>query len=269
MPFHSRSAYGPDPHAGANRNNAAQRGWGSGWPNCQKKQARVSKAGVVVPVRREIAELVAVLFEATEKRFKYDIKSGQTWGFACRAIRGTNVPSNHSWGLAVDINSLTNPMQSTFKSDMPPAMVQMWEACGFYWGGRYRNRPDAMHYEYIFRPTDVAKHLTKARRYLSGTAKPSPKPTGKTTAKKSGYETYRKGIASGSRTIRQSAAGDDVKELQRICNSWYPSESPRLAVDGYFGSKTTNRTKYAQKKAKIAVDGIVGPATWRALKVIK
>jgi hypothetical protein len=179
MPFHKRAEYGPNPHAGAARNNAKERGWGPGWPNCNgSKQVRVEKAGVKVPVRRELAELVAVLFAATEKRYGYDIKPGQTFGFACRPIKGsTTTASNHSWGLAVDINSVTNPMQSTFKSNMPPKMVRMWEACGFYWGGRYTDRPDAMHFEYIFRPADVPRHLKKAKAFLADVPAPLAKNT--------------------------------------------------------------------------------------------
>lgn len=177
MTSYTRGDYGPNPHAGADRNNAAERGWGLGWPNCQySKMVVIRKAGVAVSVRKEIAELVATLFQATEEKFNYDIKAGQTWGMACRPIRGTQTASNHSWGLAVDINSLANPMQSTFKSDIPPPVVHMWEACGFYWGGRYSNRPDAMHFEYIFRPEDVARHLTKAKTYLSTQKPDSPKP---------------------------------------------------------------------------------------------
>jgi hypothetical protein len=130
----------------------------------------IEAGGVRVSMRREIAELTRVLMEATERRFKYDIKSGQTWGNACRQIRGLDKPSFHSWGLAIDTNSLSNPMSATFRSDMPPEMVHMWEACGWFWGGRYRGRTDSMHYEYIGRPADVAAHLKKARAYLNGTA---------------------------------------------------------------------------------------------------
>jgi D-alanyl-D-alanine carboxypeptidase len=107
MTTYSRSDYGTNPNAGKSRNNAAERGWGAGWPNAQTaRMAKVGKAGVTVYVRREIAPLVAVLLDNTERLFKYDIKKGQTWGFANRPIRGTRTPSNHSWGLAVDINSL-------------------------------------------------------------------------------------------------------------------------------------------------------------------
>lgn len=247
-----RSDYGSNPHAGANRNNAAQRGWGSGWRDCQKsRQVKVAAAGVVVYVRREIADLVATLMTKTERRYNYKILPGQTWGYACRPIRGTTTASNHSWGLAVDINSESNPMQPAFKSDIPPAVVKMWEACGFYWGGRYVTTPDTMHFEYIFRPADVAKHVARARRY--GSAAPGVE-----------YEPYTTGAAAGSRTIRQGSAGSDVKELQRTLNAWYPSLQ-RLAVDGYFGLATTKRVRYLQERAGIEVDGVVGPVTWRKL----
>lgn len=170
MAWYKRSDYGPNPHEGASRNNAATRGWGPGWPDCQRsKQQRVEVGDVAVLVRKEIASLIKTLMTVTEQRYRYPIKDGQTWGFACRAIRGTNTASNHSWGLAVDINSLANPMQSTFQSDIPPNVVRMWEACGFYWGGRYPNRPDAMHFEYIGRPSDVARHTAKAKSYIQQT----------------------------------------------------------------------------------------------------
>ncbi|MGH3481296.1 MAG: M15 family metallopeptidase [Nocardioidaceae bacterium] len=172
MTTYSRSDYGNNPNAGKSRNNAAERGWGSGWPNAQTaRMAKVGKAGVTVYVRREIAPLVAVLLDNTERLFKYDIKKGQTWGFANRAIRGTRTPSNHSWGLAIDINSLANPMGSRFVTDIPPAVVAMWGACGLYWGGRYQKRPDAMHFEYIGRPRDVAADLLQAQRWAASTSR--------------------------------------------------------------------------------------------------
>lgn len=86
------------------------------------------------------------------------------------------------------------------------------------------------------------------------------------------YESYRKGVKAGSRTIakwghRPRSAGDDVKELQRILNAWYPKLEP-LERDGYYGPKTEARVKYLQKRAKIVVDGITGPQTWGTLNVI-
>lgn len=168
------SSYGPNPLAGASRNNAAERGWGPGWPNAQEdKMLTVSAAGVKVRVRREISGLIQTLLTLTEAR-GYDVKVGQTWGFANRAIRGTRTPSNHSWGLAVDINSLDNPQSRPLRTNLPPAVVHDWEACHFYWGGRYTNAlPDPMHFEYVGRPADVATDLKRARNILAALTKPS------------------------------------------------------------------------------------------------
>lgn len=80
------------------------------------------------------------------------------------------------------------------------------------------------------------------------------------------YEVYKKGAKPGSRKVRLWSAGDDVKQLQRILNSSY-SKLAALTVDGYFGVKTEERVKYHQRRAKITIDGIVGPQTWGTLKV--
>jgi len=140
---------------------ADQRGWGPGFPNCQRdKLVTVALSnGQKLPVRGEISFLVKALAEETLRR-GYWLTPGWNWGFACRAIRGSSTPSNHSWGLAVDLNAPTNPMGSTLKTDMPTWMVELWESYGFRWGGRYPTRPDAMHYEFVGTPAD-AQRLTK------------------------------------------------------------------------------------------------------------
>ncbi|MGH3863589.1 peptidoglycan-binding domain-containing protein [Actinokineospora sp.] len=64
--------------------------------------------------------------------------------------------------------------------------------------------------------------------------------------------------------IRRGAKGDAVREVQRILNAWYPA-LPRLVVDGDFGAATDARVRHMQRAAGLAVDGVVGPATWRRL----
>lgn len=161
----SRADFGSNPHAGKSRNNAHARGWGQGWPNCQRaKMRQLSAGGIKLTVRREIVPLVEALLTATVA-MGYRPKSGQSWGYACRPIRGSKIASNHSWGLAVDLNSSSNPMSSNFRTDIPPKVVKMWEACGFYWGGRYLSRPDTMHFEYLGKPSAVAIHTRKAKTY--------------------------------------------------------------------------------------------------------
>lgn len=144
---------------------AADRGWGSGYPYCQgDKIVRLYVDGVDYPggIRREIRELVTLLLKATKRR-GYKPKAGWCWGYACRAIRGSTAPSNHSWGLAVDINAPKNPMGGG--TDMPDWMPRLWEEYGFRWGGTF-SRPDAMHYEFMGTPRDAAGYTKKAREEL-------------------------------------------------------------------------------------------------------
>lgn len=165
MTWYRLADYGGNVNAGKDRNNAQARGWGPGWPNCQwDNWVVIEGGGVRMSINRKIAPLVLQLIKNTEA-MGYDILSGQTWGSACRAIRGTSYPSNHSWGLAVDLNSLANVMASYFQCNIPPKVIRMWEDCGFFWGGRYSGRVDTMHLEYIGEPDDVAGHLAKAKTY--------------------------------------------------------------------------------------------------------
>lgn len=61
-------------------------------------------------------------------------------------------------------------------------------------------------------------------------------------------------------TIRRGCTGDAnraaTKMLQRLLG---------LTPDGIFGEKTENVLLKAQEKHKLAVDGICGPASWRAI----
>jgi hypothetical protein len=169
------------PH-GVDNNVAKANGWGDGWPACEGDHDPPLKYVLPdhfvhdpVQVRSEIHELVTVLIEATQNTYAYPVRDRATWGYLCRSIldiHGDPIgkPSNHSWGLAVDINSDTNPRQFTFESDLPVAVIPMWWNCGFYWGGWYRGHTpyDPMHFEYIHPKTKVPEHLAKARDYLIG-----------------------------------------------------------------------------------------------------
>lgn len=131
--------------------------------------------GLRLPVRGEVVELVQRLIDETE-RLGYDVRPGETWGYACRRISGSTVWSNHAWGLAIDINAPSNPYASvdwhrrnhrgpwpTLRSDIPPVVVALWEAHGFRWGGRYASKPDPMHFEFMGTPHDAALATARAR----------------------------------------------------------------------------------------------------------
>lgn len=162
--------------------------WGPGWPSCQFAKinsgfAVATKWGIVKfpgGVRHEITELVARLVKETANRgYRFGTPSDPSygcWGFACRAIRGSTSPSNHSWGLAVDINAPKNPMGETLITDMPGWMPDLWNAYGFRWGGDYRSRPDAMHYEFIGSLAEAVSYTQIARRNRLGENRTAPPP---------------------------------------------------------------------------------------------
>jgi peptidoglycan hydrolase-like protein with peptidoglycan-binding domain len=56
--------------------------------------------------------------------------------------------------------------------------------------------------------------------------------------------------------------GDGVRQLQQRLKTkgFYNG-----AIDGIFGSQTEASVRQAQAANNLTVDGIVGPATWRAL----
>lgn len=155
--------------------------WGPGWPNCQSdkiirdfyvdtKWGRVSFPG---GVRREVAELMSRLVKETANRgYRFGVPGNASygcWGFNCRAIGGTKIPSNHSWGLAIDINAPSNPQSWTLTTDMPSWMPDLWNAYGFRWGGDYVNsKKDPMHYEFIGSTADATMYLLLAQKNRLG-----------------------------------------------------------------------------------------------------
>jgi hypothetical protein len=63
--------------------------------------------------------------------------------------------------------------------------------------------------------------------------------------------------ADGPRTLRMGDDGEDVEELQRALRK----AGARIKVDADFGPATKEAVMAFQRKARLPVDGIVGPAT--------
>lgn len=61
---------------------------------------------------------------------------------------------------------------------------------------------------------------------------------------------------------RQGSSGQTVRTIQQKLKNWGYYDG---SVDGIFGSQTTAAVKYFQRKNGLTVDGIVGPATLKAL----
>lgn len=133
---------------------------------------RINLLGTNVSVHRKVAPFFSSVDNALAR---YKVNGGQynfpsrgnynfsyvgTYAFRCNVNSSTTrdlcspgcTLSPHAFGFAVDINPSTNANGSnTF--DMPPEVVQAFEAYGFRWGGRwgdiFGSTVDAMHFEYL------------------------------------------------------------------------------------------------------------------------
>lgn len=139
--------------------DAQDRGWG---PPCPSSEITTIQAGGrSFNVHRKVAKIFTN-FITTLVATPYPIDKGtlDDWSYNCRHI--SNDPSkpwsNHAWGLAVDINSLTNPMTSPLTTDMPGWVrdeQKLMDTWGLRWGGEYSGTPDPMHYEFMLTPADA------------------------------------------------------------------------------------------------------------------
>ena len=198
-------------------------------------------------MRRELAPLIEWLVGETVKG-GYALRHGECWGFANRAIRGTKRPSNHSWGLAVDLNSLTNPMQATLKTDMPTWMVDLWRARSFRWGGDYQGRKDGMHFEFMGSPADVERFISELGLPGAGVVQAAAAKPADAAA----------GGAPTTPKLKRKDKGPEVQWLQARLNA----HGAGLEVDGSFGAATEEAVKAFQQSKGLEADGIVGPKTW-------
>lgn len=151
---------------------AADRGWGSPDEKDYAKNhlALVDAGGIRLTVRTEVRYLVAGLLNDLAPFYK--LRKGECWGQINRPIRGYEAKweathdlrykSNHSWGLAIDLNSRSNPLTSdgVLHTDMPVELVRyLCRKWGATWGGDYKGkRRDAMHLEWVIRPEQVKNY---------------------------------------------------------------------------------------------------------------
>jgi hypothetical protein len=129
------------------------RGWGKGWPtnrSADMATVRAARSGAKFTVHKDIAPIIKYLIDEVERRgYLIDHGPGDVdddWSYANRAIRGKNTPSNHSWGLAIDINAQDFPLGSSKR--LPQWIVDLFTDMHFEYGGDWSGRKDPMHFEF-------------------------------------------------------------------------------------------------------------------------
>lgn len=168
---------------------AAARGWGAGWPTDRLADmttftvpttlagnsagsSKWAAAGTQdFQMHHSVAQMLHLILNKVQAG-GYHLISGWCWGYGNRAIAGTNSPSNHSWGLAVDLNAPDNPIKydGTLVTDMPSWVVDLFAKYGWAWGGDYvGNVHDGMHYEFMGTTSDAVAATHAAEAELGGT----------------------------------------------------------------------------------------------------
>jgi hypothetical protein len=97
--------------------------------------------------------LVHLVLWFDEEVERIDVGGQDDWGYAVRRISGSTLYSNHASGTAVDLNATQHPMGTLTRATFSYKEIvrihnrlKMYSGC-LRWGGDYRTRPDAMHFE--------------------------------------------------------------------------------------------------------------------------
>lgn len=203
---------------------------------------------VRVSVRDAVTTAVKALGRVLEAH-DYEVRQGDTGAYNCRRITNGQGHSLHAYGIAIDINWNTNPFRAdnVLVTDMPKVMVrnilkirtnndkQVWG-----WGGNYRTVKDAMHFEIVCAPADLATGIDWDT-VNQVTLRPD--------------DPHRWPL------IQRGDRGPAVEKLHDQLHIVTPS-NPGY---GLFGPMTDAAVREYQRTHGLDVDGRVGKQTWTAL----
>ncbi len=196
-----------------------------------------------IPLRRGDTATALLYVAGRFHREVEPIRVGWCWGYAVRNIRGSaTAVSNHASGTAVDLNAPAHPLgvatARTFTSAKAAAVQKILRECDgvIRWGGNYQGRQDAMHFEVVGSPGQVAALAARIR---------APRPAAPRPP------------AWYHRTLQIGSNGPDVAAMQRRFNAY----GGKLVADGVFGPKTAAIVQRTQHNHRLTADGVVGPNT--------
>lgn len=140
--------------------------WGNRCADASELASFTWWSGPTYSVRAETVPVWTIINQIFQK-YNYSVRPEETGGGAynCRAITGGTELSLHAFGIACDINPTANPYGGTLVSDMPSGMIAEIEAIKtrnsgmqvVRWGGRYETNKDAMHFEVMCTPAQLAE----------------------------------------------------------------------------------------------------------------
>lgn len=204
-------------------------------------EVRVTTKRVAKPAFQRLAAIMA--------KHGYRIRRADTGAYNFRKIRGGKGWSNHSWGTAIDINWNTNPMTNPLKTDMPMAMIEEIEAIRtvdgirvFRWGGRYTRKKDAMHFEIMVTPKELARGLAGEN---PAPNTPSSKPA---PAQKEDDDMMKHGDQGPHIAKLQMTINGVLSRSERV----HPAHEdvPAIKVDGKWGNETSRGLMHAHLRAQ-------------------
>lgn len=158
---------------------ASSRGWGKGWPTNRSGEMELVRApsGAKWQVHRDVAAILQTIVNQAEARgYKFDYGKGDVdddWGYNNRPIANSRTASNHSWGLAVDIDAQDYP-QGQRRKNPPTWLIQLFAQYKWGWGGAY-SYADPMHFEFEGTRNEAQRMSAMIR--ANGNNVPSPAPT--------------------------------------------------------------------------------------------
>jgi len=211
----------------------------------------------------------------------YQIRVDDTDSYNCRAIKGGTGKSLHSYGIALDINWNTNPFKETpddrtvrfstksaqseraqdvkvgvADTDMTPDMIEDVLAIKtkngqrvFEWGGNWKDRKDAMHFELDVSPAELEAGID-----WNSVKKP---PARIATPGQQGLI-----VADVSPTLMTGARGERVRQLQTALQQ---QNFPVGDIDGIYGTRTRDAVAAFQTAQGLAGTGVADQATLLAL----
>jgi peptidoglycan hydrolase-like protein with peptidoglycan-binding domain len=207
------------------------------------------------------------LLRAAMAAYDLDYAVRRIESYNCRRTISGGSRSAHSWAAAVDINPETNPFSSKGKlvTDMPAAFRAAFTDHGFGWGGNWRSVKDAMHFsldhgEGGSAPVETFDRDLQARadaKWDQRGTKPRPqppKPAGKAPPWRHDHP------AEPSNPRNRHGKCDTVRQWQ----AQMKSRGWDIDVDAYFGDASERVCRAFQREKSLAIDGILGPDTWRA-----